>query len=157
MAKSASFRGGAHPHEEKQWTEHKAIQNLPLPEQVIIPLQQHIGAPAEPLVVKGDLVKTGQIIGEAKKFVSIPCHASISGTVIAVEPRPHPLGTNLLSIVIESDGNDTLVDNFEPDTKYTTRSVKEMKKRILNAGIAGMGGAAFPTHVKLAPPPEKPI
>lgn len=124
---------------------------------MIIPLQQHIGAPAEPIVQKGDIVKTGQIIGEAKKFVSVPCHASVSGPVLAIEPRPHPLGINLLSIVIESDGTDTPVDAFDPDPKYMDRSVKEMKKRILAAGIAGMGGAAFPTHVKLSPPPEKPI
>ncbi len=157
MVKNKTFRGGAHPREEKHWTEHKAIQNLPLPEEVIIPVQQHIGAPAEPLVQKGDTVKIGQIIGETKKFVSVPCHASISGTVTAVEPRPHPLGTNLLSIVIESDDTDTMIKNFEADPKYMDLSIEKMKKRIQSAGIAGMGGAAFPTHVKLSPPKEKPI
>jgi len=152
-----SFHGGAHPPEEKHWSEHKPIEKLPLPEEVIIPLQQHIGAPAEPTVQKGDIVKTGQQIGKATKFVSLPVHATLSGTVKAIEPRPHPLGTNLLSVVIESDGKDTWVDNVTPLTDYMKLSPEEMKKRILNAGIAGMGGAAFPAHVKLSPPSEKPI
>ncbi len=152
-----TFHGGAHPPEEKHWSEHKPIEELPHPEEVIIPLQQHIGAPAEPIVQKGDTVKTGQQIGKATKFVSLPVHASISGTVKAIEPRPHPLGTNLLSVVIENDGQDTWVDNVTPLTDYMKLSPEEMKKRILNAGIAGMGGAAFPAHVKLSPPSEKPI
>ncbi len=152
-----SFRGGAHPQEEKHWTEHEAIQEPPLPEKVIIPLQQHIGAPAEPIVQKGDIVLTGQLIGKTDKFVSVPAHASISGTVAAVEPRPHPLGTNLLSVIIESDGNDTWVDTVKSDPDYKKLSAGDMKTRIQEAGIAGMGGAAFPSHVKLSPPPEKPI
>ena len=152
-----SFHGGIHPPEEKQWSEHKPIEELPPPEEAIIPLQQHIGAPAEPIVQKGDTVKTGQQIGKATKFVSLPVHASISGTVKAIEPRPHPLGTDVLSVVIESDGKDTWIDNITPTPDYMNFSPEEMKTRILNAGIAGMGGAAFPAHVKLSPPPEKPI
>ncbi|MFH1943601.1 MAG: electron transport complex subunit RsxC [bacterium] len=157
MFRKKSFSGGAHPREEKHWTEHQSIETLPLPGEVIIPLQQHIGAPAEPIVEKSETVKTGQALGKTNKFVSVPSHASLSGTVKAVESRPHPLGTDLLSIIIESDGNDTRVNSFETDADYFNLSKEEMKKRIQDAGIAGMGGAAFPTHVKLSPPPEKPI
>ena len=157
MFRRKSFRGGAHPPEEKQWTEHKAIQDLPLPEKVIIPLLQHIGAPCEPIVQKGDIVKTGQPLGKTTKFVSVPSHASISGTVTAIEPRLHPLGTKLLSIVIENNHEDTWVETVKPIPDFMDFSIEEIKKRIQEAGIAGMGGAAFPTHVKLSPPPEKPI
>lgn len=155
--RSKGFRGGAHPPEEKHWTEQSSIQDLPLPEKVIIPLQQHLGAPAQPVVEKGDTVKTGQPVGKTDTFVSVPCHASVSGTVTAIEPYPHPLGMDLLSIVIESDGKDTWMNTFPADPRYMDLSVEEMKKRIHGAGIAGLGGAAFPTHVKLSPPPEKPI
>ena len=152
-----NFRGGVHPKEDKFYTEHLSIIEPPLPEKVIIPLQQHIGAPAEPIVEKGDTVKTGQLIGKTTKFVSVPCHASISGTVTAVEPRPHPLGTNLLSVIIEGDGKDTWGKTLKPDPQFMDFSPDKMKKRIQKAGVAGMGGAAFPTHVKLSPPSDKPI
>lgn len=152
-----SFRGGAHPPEEKHWTEHQSIEEPPLPDKVIIPLQQHIGAPAEPTVEKGDSVLKGQTIGKSDKFVSVPAHASISGTVVAVESRPHPLGTNLLSIVIENDGEDKWNKAIKPTSNFMDLSPNKMKKRIQEAGIAGMGGAAFPSHVKLSPPAEKPI
>ena len=157
MFRRKSFQGGAHPPEEKHWSENKEIETLPLPEEVIIPLQQHLGAPAEPIVEKGEPVKTGQPLGKTTKFVSVPSHASISGTVKAVERRPHPLGTDLLSIVIEGDGNDTWVDTLDSTSDFMDLSTDEMKKRIQEAGLVGMGGAAFPTHVKLSPPADKPI
>jgi electron transport complex protein RnfC len=152
-----SFKGGVHPSEEKQRTEEKQIINLPLPEKVIIPLQQHIGAPAEIIVQKGDIVKTGQPLAKTNKFVSVPVHASISGTIKAIDLLPHPLGTKLLSIVIENDEKDTW---FKPDMvndNYMNLSIDKIKKDIMEAGIAGMGGAAFPTHAKLSPPSNKPI
>ena len=157
MFRRKTFQGGTHPPEEKKSTEHKPIEDLPLPQKVVIPLQQHIGAPAEPIVEKGDFVKTGQALGKTTKFVSVPCHASISGTVTTITPHPHPLGVDLLSIIVEGDGNDTWVDTVAPTPDFMKLSVEEMKKRIQEAGLAGMGGAAFPTHVKLSPPPEKPI
>jgi len=157
MLRKKGFRGGVHPPEWKHLSENKAIQELPLPEKVIIPLQQHIGAPAETIVEKGDTVKKGQTIAKAEKFVSIPSHASISGTITAIEKRPHPLGTNLLSIVIEGDEKDEWIETVKHNTNYMDLSIEEMKKAIQESGIAGMGGAAFPTHVKLSPPPEKPI
>jgi len=151
-----SFRGGVHPPDQKMYTARKKIDNIPLPERVFIPLQQHIGAPAEPVVEKGDTVKTGQIIGKASKFVSLPVHASISGTVASIAKHPHPLGKDLLAIEIESDEKDSW-KNLPKAIESDSLSADDKKKRIWDAGIAGMGGATFPTHVKLTPPPEKPI
>jgi electron transport complex protein RnfC len=151
-----SFRGGVHPPEQKSWTEEKPIEDVPLPERVILPLQQHIGAPAEPVVEKGEKVKKGQVIGKPSKFISLPVHASISGTVVSVSKQPHPLGMDLLAIEIESDGEDSWKQT-PAEENITNLSAEDKKKRILDAGIAGMGGATFPTHVKLTPPPEKPI
>jgi electron transport complex protein RnfC len=152
-----TFKGGAHPPENKLYTEHKSIENLPIPQQVIIPLQQHIGSLPELMIEKGESVKTGQTLAKATKFVSVPIHATISGTVSSIEKRPHPLGIDTLSIVIESDSNDDWAHSIQPDANFMEFSSDEMKDRIQQAGIAGMGGAAFPTHVKLSPPPEKSI
>ena len=155
--KKRTFHGGAHPPEGKQYTEKKPIEKMPAPEQVVIPLQQHIGAPAEPLVKAGDLVKIGDRLSEPKGFVSVPVHASVSGKVVKVTEMPHPLGKKVLSVIIQNDGEDALSDAIQPDEKYMDLSPDEMKKKIQMAGIAGMGGATFPTHVKLSPPAEKPI
>jgi len=155
--KKLTFKGGVHPPEHKELAEEKAIEVLPLPDYVIIPVQQHLGAPAEPIVNVGDEVKTGDKVCEAKGFVSVPSHASISGKVSAIEKRPHPVGGEVISIIIESDGNDQLSPSIKPITNYFDQDVEEMKKQIQNAGLAGMGGAAFPTHVKLSPPTDKPI
>lgn len=157
MFRKNTFSGGAHPHDEKQWSSAKAIETMPLPAKVIVPLQQHIGAPADLIVEKGQAVKKGDPLSKASKFVSIPVHAPISGTVTAIAPMPHPLGVKLLSVVIEGDGEDAWSSEPAMDSAYMECSVDEMKKRISEAGIAGMGGAAFPAHVKLSPPEEKPI
>lgn len=152
-----SFSGGAHPPGSKHFSEHAAIENAPLPDEVVIPLQQHIGAPAEPIVAKGDSVKTGQPIAKATKFVSLPCHASVTGTVKAIEERPHPLGVKVPSIVITRDGEDDWYEDYTKETPLDTLSAADIKERIQAAGIAGLGGAAFPTHVKLSPPEDKHI
>lgn len=155
--KKRTFHGGAHPPEGKEYTEKKPIEKMPAPEQVVIPLQQHIGAPAEPLVKAGDLVKIGDRLSEPKGFVSVPVHASVSGKVVKVTEMPHPLGKKVLSVIIQNDGEDALSDTIQPNEMYMNLSPDEMKKKIQMAGIAGMGGATFPTHVKLSPPAEKPI
>ena len=157
LLKSRTFSGGIHPPESKHSTEKKAIEKCPLPSTVVIPVQQHIGAPAKPVVEKGDTVLAGQSICESTGFVSVPSHASISGTVKAIEKRPHPLGSGVLSVVIESDGEDKWVPGIEYQDNYLELDKKEMLSRIQAAGLAGMGGATFPTHVKLSPPPDKPI
>lgn len=155
--KKLTFKGGVHPPEHKELAEKKAIEVLPPPEEVVIPILQHIGAPAEPTVEKGDEVKIGDVICRSKGFVSIPSHASVSGKVKAIENRPHPVGGQVLSIVIENDGNDTLAPSIAPVQNYLAQDDEVMKEKILQAGLAGMGGAAFPTHVKLSPPPDKKI
>ena len=157
LIKSKSFSGGIHPPENKHSTEKKAIEKCPLPPVAVIPVQQHIGAPAKPIVEKGDTVLAGQAVCESSGFVSVPAHASISGTVKAIENRPHPLGPAVLSVIIESDGEDKWVPDLEYQENYLSLDKKEMLFRIQAAGLAGMGGATFPTHVKLSPPPDKPI
>lgn len=151
-----TFAGGLHPPDSKKYSEHKAIEICPLPEVLIIPAAQHIGAPAEICVAVGDQVKKGQVIANAKGFVSVPVHASTSGEVIAVEPRLHPMGRLLPAVVIKVDGKDQWDESLkhnDPDQL----DADALKKILLNAGIVGMGGATFPTHVKLSPPPEKKI
>jgi electron transport complex protein RnfC len=155
--KKLTFKGGVHPPENKELAEERAIEVVPLPEFIIIPVQQHLGAPAEPIVNVGDEVKVGDKVCEAKGYVSVPSHASISGKVKAIEKRPHPVGGEVLSIIIESDGKDELSPSIAPVTSYLSQDVDVMKKKIQEAGLAGMGGAAFPTHVKVAPPANKPI
>ena len=150
-----TFKGGIHPPYNKDLTNSKPIEKATLPKKVIIPMGMHIGAPSEPIVKVGDMVKKGQKIGEAKSFVSVPVHASISGKVTAVEPRPWPGGGLMMSVVIESDGKDELDDSITPPKPLSQLSPDEIKNLIREAGITGLGGAGFPTQVKLSFPPEK--
>ena len=154
---ASSFKGGIHPPDSKTLTRDKAIEVMPLPERVVIPLSQHIGAPAEALVEVGAHVKKGQVIAQARGFVSAPIHASISGEVKNIGDFPHPSGKDLRAIEIVSDGEDAWVDGLKEERDIENLSADEIKNRILAAGIVGLGGATFPTHVKLSPPPEKKI
>ena len=151
-----SFLGGVYPSHYKEGTEHKPVEACPAPALGVIPLQQHIGAPCEPLVKAGDTVKLGQRIGQPKGFVGSPVHASLSGKVKAIEPRPHPAGGQVPAVIIENDGLDTMEEplNTLPWRELAPMRLKEI---LLSAGLVGMGGAAFPTHVKLSPPPDKKI
>ena len=150
------YYGGLHPSENKEFSEHLPLKLFPLPKTVVIPLSQHAGAPSEPLVKVGDLVKTGQKIGEAGGFISAAVHASISGTVTAVEPHRHPnTGLGVLSVVIESDNKDELHETVAPCADPEGLSGEEIAALIREKGIVGMGGAGFPTSVKLKSP--KPI
>lgn len=153
--KTHTFDGGVHPHAYKELAKDFAIQSLPLPARVVIPVQQHIGAPAKVLVEKNEEVKTGQIIAEAGGFVSIPVHASISGKVTSIAKMPHPILGRALAVIIEGDGEDNWVE--AKDVNLEDLSAPDMLKKIQQAGVAGMGGATFPTHVKLSPPKEKNI
>ena len=152
-----TFPGGVHPYEGKKFTEKKQIEVLPSPQKVFIPLQQHIGAPTTPLVEKGQEVKAGEKIGEVNGFVSTPVHASIAGKVTGIEDIDHPVSGRGQAIVIEKGETEQWVDSIKLDEKYLDLSAKEMRDRIKEAGLAGMGGATFPTHVKLSPPPDKKI
>jgi len=154
---SATFSGGVHPAGNKELSSHKPTVTAALPKRVVIPLSQHIGAPCKPTVVIGQEVKKGERIGETGGFVSAPVHASLSGKVTAIGAFPHSLGMDVPSVVIESDGKDEWVAGLRETPDYTLLSPEELKKMVLDAGIVGMGGATFPTHVKLSPPKEKPI
>ena len=152
LARRSSFTGGIHPPDNKV-TKNKAIQPIVPTEKVIVPLSQHIGAPAEPIAEKGDEVKRGQKIGEANGFVSSPVHAPTSGTVSKIADFPHPSGTPAKGIQIDFDGEDQSVEFTA--SKSDGLSGEEIIQKIQQAGIVGMGGAAFPTHVKLSPPEDK--
>ncbi len=156
-ALTKTFKGGIHPPDHKALSSAKAIEVLPLPAQVIIPLQQHIGRMSEAIVQVGDRVLRGQPISKPAGPVSVSSHASLSGTVKAIESYPHPLGQVVPAVVIESDGLDEPCIDYIYNPKYMSLSPDEMKNLIADAGITGMGGATFPTHVKLMPPQDKPI
>ncbi len=150
-----TFKGGTHPPHSKKATEKVALEKANAPKVVVIPMQQHIGAPCDPIVNVGDEVKVGQKIGEAKGFVSVPVHSSVSGKVIAIEPRLYSGGTKVTCVVIESDMQDTVHESVKSKGSLESLSADDIKTIIKEAGIVGMGGATFPTHVKLAPPPDK--
>jgi Na+-translocating ferredoxin:NAD+ oxidoreductase subunit C len=152
-----TFSGGVHPAGNKNLSAHKPTVPAAIPKRVVIPLSQHIGAPTKPLVVIGQEVKKGEKIGETTGFVSAPVHSSISGKVVALGSFPHSLGVNIPAVVIESDGKDEWVAGLKENSDYNLLSPDELKKIVQDAGIVGMGGATFPTHVKLSPPKEKPI
>ena len=147
MAKA--FFGGVHPHDMKAATNEKAIEQLAPPAQVVIPMSMHFGAPCAPTVKKGDHVKLGQKIGETQGL-GAPVHASVSGTVVAVEPRPYSMGGNVMSVVIDNDFRDELSEEVVAPADPDLLSVEEMVGIVKNAGIVGMGGATFPTHVKIS-------
>ena len=152
----ATFKGGIHPPDKKTLAANSSISETKPPKILVIPLSQHLGAPCKPLVTIGQEVKKGEVIGEPGGFVSAPIHASVSGKVVAIGEFPNAMGKMVNSIVIENNLKEewtTLKDN--PD--YLNLSVDELKEKIKSAGIVGMGGAAFPTIVKLSPPKEKPI
>lgn len=152
-----SFPGGVHPPQAKEKTKHKPIEKALDPKIAVIPLVQHTGAPCEPLVKVGDYVKVGQKIGDSESFISAPVHASISGKVIAIEKRPHPVVGEALAIIIESDGENKLHESIRPQGDFSSLTRDQIKAIIREAGLVGLGGAAFPTHVKLTPPPGKTI
>ena len=145
-----SFFGGVHPNENKWYACDKATVVFPEPDIVVIPMSQHIGAPCQPLVKKGDLVTVGQKIGD-NQGLCVPVHASVSGKVKAVEARPHTNGSNVMSVVIENDHKGTLCEDIKSRTQeeVDALSKEDLIAIIREAGIVGMGGATFPTHVKL--------
>ena len=149
MAK-LTFKGGIHPYDGKELSKDKPIQELSAGKVVVYPLSQHIGAPAKPVVAKGDYVYRGQMIAEAGSFVSAPIHSAVSGIVKAIEPRRVANGDQVMSIIIEND-----MENFEveyyPAEDLENLSKEEIMRCVKDAGIVGMGGAGFPTHVKFSP------
>ena len=154
--KLSTFKKGLHPEDYKYFSAGQAIEIMPLPEDVYIPLLQHIGAACEPLVQKGDHVKTGQIIANSNAYVSAPVHASITGVVKDIDKYYHPLGHRATMIHIKREGEEEweLLEKIK-DWKWTPKD--KLLEIIRNAGIVGLGGATFPTHVKMDPPDDKSI
>tara|TARA_R110001583_G_scaffold23997_7_gene87982 strand:+ start:1111 stop:3459 length:2349 start_codon:yes stop_codon:yes gene_type:complete len=158
MRKVWDIHGGIHPAENKQQSLQEPIHSAGIPPQLILPLAQHIGAPASPIVNIGDRVLKGQMIAEAKGFVSAPVHAPSSGTVTVIESRliPHPSGMSAPCIVIDTDGQDEWIDHAGVED-FRSLSKLDLIDRVRQAGIAGMGGAGFPSAVKLSTRDDKPI
>ncbi len=152
-----TFKGGVHPHDYKELSKDRPIEDAPAPDVVFVSLRQHIGAPSKPVVKPGDEVKKGQLIAEPGGFVSAACHSPVSGKVKSIKPRPHMMGTPVDAIEIENDGREEWAEGCNVPTDWENLSVDELKKKIAAAGIVGLGGATFPTHVKLSPPPDKKI
>ena len=145
------FFGGVHPKGYKALTSNQSVQEFPEPDLLVIPMAQHIGAPCLPLLKKGDTVTVGQKIGD-NQGLCVPIHASVSGTVKAVEKRPHTSGTMMMSVVIQNDHQKTLCPDIQPRTVEEVKALtaEQLIGIIREAGIVGMGGATFPTHVKLS-------
>ena len=153
-----TFRiGGVHPNDNKIYSAHKQITEVPLPKKAVIPLVQHIGAPAKALVVKGDKVKVGQLIAEAGGFVSANIHSPVSGTVTKVDSTVDAWGLRMPAIFIDVEGDEWMpeIDRSNELNTICKLEAKEIIEKIKAAGIVGLGGACFPTHVKLMPPPGK--
>ena len=148
------FPGGVHPRYHKDLTEGKAIEALPLPAKLAISMSQHLGAPAKCLVKPGDHVVPGQLIGEKSGFISANVHASAAGTVKAIEKRPGPTGMLADAVLLETDAEQPAATAMPP-LDWSAASREELLARVEAAGICGMGGAGFPTSVKLNPPPDK--
>lgn len=155
--KLLTFKGGLHPNDHKAETENIPISDLTPSKIMIFPMSQHIGAPCTPTVSVGERVLMGQVIGSSDAFVSSPIHSTVSGTVAAIEKRLHPNGTNVLSVVIENDFADEKVDTIKKYDDIHTLAKAQKIELVKNAGVVGLGGATFPTHIKLNPPADKKI
>jgi electron transport complex protein RnfC len=157
MKRLLSFKHGVHPPENKDVTSGIASRRFPFPDEIILPLSQHIGAPAEALVKPGDHVERGDIIAAAAGFISSSVHASAAGTVKSIELWPHPSGVMAPSIRIAVDPNSTQMRRPRIVPRWQDVKDEDLSKEIGKAGIVGLGGAAFPSHVKLNPPKDQPI
>jgi electron transport complex protein RnfC len=153
-----SFPGGIHPPENKLQSLNLPIQSVPLPKRLILPLQQHIGAPAKAIVNVGDQVKKGQCLAQPQGFVSASIHAPTSGAIVEIADHeiPHPSGLASLCIVLQPDGEDSWC-KAQPIADYSAAKPAELVDKIRQSGITGMGGAGFPTSVKLSPPADSKI
>lgn len=157
------FKGGVHPDYNKELARGKAIEAMPCPAELVISMSQHLGAPAKCVVKAGDYVVKGQLLGERNGFISVPVYASASGLVKAVEPRLGPAGGKAPAVILDTTAPvpEGLTPNLKPETSnlkpldWRTTSCEELLARVNDAGVCGMGGAGFPTSVKLNPPPGK--
>ena len=150
------FKGGIHPQYNKG-TAAAPVEEMPLGGRYVVPLAQHLGAPGKPIVAKGDVVGRGQPLSEPGGFVSVAVHAPTSGKVKAIKELPHPLGLDMTAVEIEPDGEDAWWEGVQPKGDWRGMDPADIRDALREAGLVGMGGATFPTHVKLSPPREKPI
>lgn len=157
--KALTFKRGVHPPDSKEFTNKRPIEIL-MPKEgadIVVPMSQHIGAPCEPIVAKGDRVLLGQKIAESGAFVSAPIHASVSGVVKEIKQVLTPGGSMSNAIIITNDGKFEEDPSLGKDTEYESFSKEKIIEKVKNAGIVGLGGAGFPTHIKLNPGPDKKI
>lgn len=150
--KPRKFRGGVHPNDSKTLSATQSIQVAPLFDDYTVIVHQNIGAPPEIVVKKGDVVKKGTLLAKASGFVSVPLHAPTSGTISAIDTCDGPSGASVPAIKMKADGEDEWGSPFEPIADWQNTDPAELKQRVWDAGIVGMGGAGFPAHVKLSPP-----
>ncbi len=157
------FKGGVHPDDHKDLAREKAIETMPCPAELVISMSQHLGAPATCVVAVGDYVVKGQLLGERNGFISVPVHAPANGRITAIEPRPGPSGARVPAVILDTTAPvpEGLTPNLKPETSnlkpldWRSARREDLLARIDAAGICGMGGAGFPTCVKLCPPPGK--
>ena len=152
MSATTFVKGGIHPEEHKELTERLAIEEMPPPMQVVLPLSMHFGAVAQPIVKKRQEVQEGEVIAVVEKALGASIHSSVTGVVRAIEPRPHPTMVRCESVIIDRDPSAPPRAYEVDDWRKLTR--EQLLARIKDAGIVGLGGAGFPTHVKLSPPPS---
>jgi len=152
-----SFRNGVHPPESKDRTSTVPIRRMPFPEVVVLPLRQHAGNPAKLLVRRGDRVERGDKIAEADGFISAPIHASAAGVVTSIERWPHPDGSLSEAVVVAVDRYSGQIPRPRIVPRWEGLTPAEVRTAVQDAGVVGLGGAAFPTHVKLSPPKDAPI
>jgi electron transport complex protein RnfC len=155
QGRTASFRHGVHPDELKEATRGLPIERMPFVDEYVLPLSQHTGAPSRPLVVAGDRVTRGSMIAAADGFISTALHAPVTGTVTSIELRPHPNGVRLPAIVLRADPFDS--QRLEASAAIAPEGIgsDETVRRVQEAGLVGLGGAAFPSHVKFRVPEDK--
>lgn len=157
------FKGGVHPDYNKELARGKAIERMPVPAELVVSMSQHLGAPATCVVAVGDYVVKGQLLGERNGFISVPVHAPANGRITAIEPRPGPSGARVPAVILDTTAPvpEGLTPNLKPETSnlkpldWRSARREDLFARIDAAGICGMGGAGFPTAVKLNPPPTK--
>jgi Na+-translocating ferredoxin:NAD+ oxidoreductase subunit C len=156
MSRSLTFKGGIHPEYCKERSICEPLREAPLPKTVILPLSQHIGAPNIPVVKKGDVVEEGDVVGKSDSFISSPVHSPVSGKVLDIKKAFHPALGPIMSVFIERDETKP-PRSYEIKNKLEDLSSGEIIEKVRSAGTVGMGGAAFPTHVKLSVPAGKKI
>lgn len=157
------FKGGVHPDYNKELARGKAVEQMPCPAELVVSMGQHLGAPAKCVVAVGDYVVKGQLLGERNGFISVPVHALANGRITAIEPRPGPSGARVPAVILDTTAPvpEGLTPNLKPETSnlkpldWRSARREDLLARIDAAGICGMGGAGFPTCVKLCPPPGK--